>query len=212
MHQDFTERFANLESSVSAVLKSSQQRHEKDLDSLAFIEQLQHLMSGLSSMCGTISSTEARVRVELLKHESSSMIAEQELAQALAEADMLRQRNTELQQAVEKGCVNGYAVPSRKFTSREKEFEAALQELRNEVVQRDKCILCMMEQMNQAAAEHEAAVLLSTTLLQQQKHLNADIERDRQRLLQVSSALFPCAAVTRALAVVGVLRRRYQAD
>ena len=212
MHQDFTERFANLESSVSAVVKSSQQRHEKDLDSHAFIEQLQHLMSGLSSMCGTISSTEARVRVELLKHESSSMIAEQELAQALAEADMLRQRNTELQQAVEKGCVNGYAVPSRKFTSREKEFEAALQELRNEVVQRDKCILCMMEQMNQAAAEHEAAVLLSTTLLQQQKHLNADIERDRQRLLQVTSALFTCAAVTRALAVVGVLRRRYQAD
>jgi hypothetical protein len=212
MHQDFTERFANLESSVSAVVKSSQQRHEKGLDSPAFIEQLQHLMSGLSSICATISNTEARVRVELLKHESSSLIVEKELAQALAQADMLRQRNTELEQAVEKDCVNGYAVPSRKFTSREKEFEAALQELKNEVTDRDKCILCMMEQMNQAAAEHEAAVLLSTTLLHQQKNLNADIERDRQRLLQVISLFFTCDAVTRALAVVGVLRRRYQAD
>ena len=118
-----------------------------------------------------------------------------ELAQALADIVALQRRNVELEQALEKkndnsdGTINGYAVRSSKFTSREKELEAALLELKSEVAERDKCILCVMEQMNTAAAQHESAVLLSTSLLHQQKTLNADIERDRQRLLQVLALL-----------------------
>ncbi len=188
IHQGFTERFAELESTVTAVVKASQQRQEQDFEPPAVLDQLRQLTNGLSNLLGSISSTESRVRVELLKQENTSIITEQELAQALAEIEVLRRRNTELERALDEhgsDSVSGYAVRSSKFSSREKEFESALQSLKNEVADRDKCILCMMEQMNQAAASHEAAVLLSTTLLHQQKTLNADIERDRQRLLQV---------------------------
>jgi chromosome segregation ATPase len=191
IHPEFAERFAELESSVTAIMRSSQQRQEQDFEIPAILEQLQELTQGLSHLFRSISSTESRVRVELLKHENTSIITEQELAQALAEIDVLRRRNAEMERYLNENggggeiSINGYAVRSKKFTLREKEFESALQELKMEVADRDKCILCMMEQMNQAAASHEAAVLLSTTLLHQQKTLNAEIERDRQRLLQV---------------------------
>jgi hypothetical protein len=150
-------------------------------------------MGGLSHLLSSVSSTESRVRVEFLKQEQSAVLAEQELAQALADIDMMRRRNSELEQVLAKvggngsGSIEGYAVRGGKFTPREKDLEAALQELKGEVADRDKCILCIMEQMNAAASVHEEAALLSTTLLHQQRTLNADIERDRQRLLQVCS-------------------------
>lgn len=195
LQSEVQQRFAVLEASVSSVLRPSEQRQQQDAESPAVVAQLQQLMGGLSQLFSSISSTESRMRVELLKHESSSVMAEQELAQALADIVALQRRNVELEQALENkndnsdGTINGYAVRSSKFTSREKELEAALLELKSEVAERDKCILCVMEQMNTAAAQHESAVLLSTSLLHQQKTLNADIERDRQRLLQVLALL-----------------------
>jgi hypothetical protein len=196
LQSEVQQRFAVLEASVSSVLRPSEQRQPQDAESPAVVAQLQQLMGGLSELFSSISSTESRMRVELLKQESSSVMAEQELAQALADIVALQRRNVELEQALENkkdsndGVINGYAVRSSKFTSREKELEAALLELKSEIAERDKCILCVMEQMNTAAAQHESAVLLSTSLLHQQKTLNADIERDRQRLLQVPGVGF----------------------
>ena len=195
-------RFSDLESSMTALVRSSQQQQQQQLQQLeqqqqaappVVLEQLQQLVGGLSHVLSSVSSTESRVRVELLKQEQSAVIAEQELAQALAEVDMLRRRNSELEQVLTKmsgdssssSSMEGYAVRGARFSSREKELEAALMELKGEIADRDKCILCIMEQMNAAAAAHEEAALVSTTLLHQQRTLNADIERDRQRLLQV---------------------------
>jgi hypothetical protein len=188
LQSEVQQRFDVLEASVSSVLRpSSEQRQQEEAESPAVVTQLQQLMGGLSQLFSSISSTESRMRVELLKQESTSVMAEQELAQALADIVALQRRNAELEQALDTdGTINGYAVRSSKFSLREKELEAALLELKSEVAERDKCILCLMEEMNTAAAEHESAVLLSTSLLHQQKTLNADIERDRQRVLQVT--------------------------
>jgi hypothetical protein len=213
LQSEVQQRFAVLEASVSSALRPSEQRQQQDAESPAVVAQLQQLMGGLSELFSSISSTESRMRVELLKHESSSVMAEQELAHALADIVALQRRNVELEHVLESkndnidGAINGYAVRSSKFTTREKELEAALLELKSEIAERDKCILCVMEQMNTAAAQHESAVLLSTSLLHQQKTLNADIERDRQRLLQVQclALLLHWDVVTFAQTVARVL-------
>ena len=78
---------------------------------------------------------------------------------------MLRRRNMDLEQALENtrgesdGSISGYAVRGSKFSLREKELEIALLESKQEVADRDKCILCLMGQMNEAVASHEEAVL-----------------------------------------------------
>lgn len=164
LRHEVQERFADLQSSVTAVVTSSHQRLEKDAETPVVVGQLQQLTSGLSHLLSSISNTESRVRVELLKHDKASVIAEQELAQALADIVVLRRRNSDLEQELENlrgegdGSINGYALRGSKFSSREKELENAVLELKNEVADRDKCILCLMEQMNAAAASHEEAV------------------------------------------------------
>jgi chromosome segregation ATPase len=164
LRHEMQERFADLQSSVTAFVTSSHQRLEKDAETPVVVGQLQQLTSDLSHVLSSISNTESRVRVELLKHDMTSVIAEQELAQALADIVVLRRRNSDLEQEVENlrgegnGSIDGYALRGSKFSSREKELENAVLELKNEVADRDKCILCLMEQMNAAAASHEEAV------------------------------------------------------
>jgi hypothetical protein len=155
----------DIETSVSAVSRSSEQRLELIAEAPIVVGQLQQLTSGLSHLLSSISNTESRVRVELLKQDKASVMAEQELAQALAEIVVLQRRNMDLENELEKargaseGSIDGYAVRSSKFTPREKELESAVLELKNEVADRDRCILCLMGQMNDAAASHEEAVL-----------------------------------------------------
>jgi hypothetical protein len=155
------------------------------------MEQLSQLSNGLAQVLKSIGGNDSRFRVGMLQQDQNTILVEQELAHALAEVDMLRRRNGELERALAEaagghsGHIDGYAVRGTKFSSREKELEAAVLELKSEIADRDKCILCIMEQMNSAAVSHEEAVLHSTTLLQQQKCLNAELDRDRQRLLQV---------------------------
>jgi hypothetical protein len=164
LRHDAQERFVDIESSASAVSRSSEQRPGENTEAPAMVGQLQLLTNGLTHLLSSISSTESRVRVELLKQDQASVFAEQELAQALAEIVMLQRRNADLEHELEKtrgksdGGIDGYAVRSSKFTPREKELESAVLELKNEVADRDRCILCLMGQMNEAAASHEEAV------------------------------------------------------